>query len=437
MNKPTALLVNPWIFDFKAYDFWIKPLGLLYVASLLRHNGWKVDYIDCLDRYHPLMLKQNLKIPRVDQYGRGKFFAEEIEKPETYKHIRRRYKRYGMPEYVFQEILDTLVKPDWIFITSIMSYWYPAVFAIIKIVKQYFPTTPIILGGIYATLCYEHAKSLSGADYVLTGYAEQNLPKRFPEIKPIQLFELDYPAFDLYHKLDYACVITSRGCCFNCNYCAVPNLTPEFSYRSVGSVINEIEFYQSLKIKNIAFYDDALLANPNFSLLLDEIIKRKIDLQFHTPNGLHPRLFTQEIADKMFQANFKTIYLSLETIDPDIHNIIDNKVSKAEFSRTITYLKNSGFNLSQIHAYLLIGLPEINIATIKDSIDFVNGLGITTHLAEYSPIPGTVGFEHINFTLQTDPLRHNNTIFPALNEERSEEMKQIKIYLSRLRLNHT
>ena len=32
------LLINPWIHDFAAYDFWLKPLGLLYLGGLLRAN---------------------------------------------------------------------------------------------------------------------------------------------------------------------------------------------------------------------------------------------------------------------------------------------------------------------------------------------------------------------------------------------------------------
>ena len=52
-NSPHILLVNPWIHDFAAYDFWAKPLGLLALAALLRSHGLSVSYIDCLDRFHP------------------------------------------------------------------------------------------------------------------------------------------------------------------------------------------------------------------------------------------------------------------------------------------------------------------------------------------------------------------------------------------------
>ena len=51
------LLINPWIYDFTAYDFWSKPLGLLYIGSILREQGYGVSYIDCMDRYNREVLK--------------------------------------------------------------------------------------------------------------------------------------------------------------------------------------------------------------------------------------------------------------------------------------------------------------------------------------------------------------------------------------------
>ena len=47
------LLINPWIYDFTAYDLWSKPLGLLYMASFLRSFDYRVELIDCLDKYCP------------------------------------------------------------------------------------------------------------------------------------------------------------------------------------------------------------------------------------------------------------------------------------------------------------------------------------------------------------------------------------------------
>ena len=65
MHKGNILLINPWIYDFAAYDMWTEPLGLLYIAGVLRENGYRANLINCLDRYHPDLLKlQNRKSPK-------------------------------------------------------------------------------------------------------------------------------------------------------------------------------------------------------------------------------------------------------------------------------------------------------------------------------------------------------------------------------------
>ena len=46
---PNILLINPWICDFAAYDFWAKPIGLLYIGSILKKSGYNISYIDLVD----------------------------------------------------------------------------------------------------------------------------------------------------------------------------------------------------------------------------------------------------------------------------------------------------------------------------------------------------------------------------------------------------
>ena len=49
---PPLLLINPWIYDFAAYDYFAQPLGLLYLAGLLEAQGGAVHFLDCLGAPH-------------------------------------------------------------------------------------------------------------------------------------------------------------------------------------------------------------------------------------------------------------------------------------------------------------------------------------------------------------------------------------------------
>jgi hypothetical protein len=171
------LLINPWITDFSAYNLWVRPLGLLYIASLLRANAFRVTLIDCLDFFS-----------KTKKFGDGKFFKTKIEEPSPLKSIPRNYSQYGIPEETLLKRFSFIdEKPDLIGITSGMTYWYPGVFKVIEIIKKFFKNVPIILGGIYAALCYEHAKKYSGVDIVFNGNDESDALKLISKLTNFEL----------------------------------------------------------------------------------------------------------------------------------------------------------------------------------------------------------------------------------------------------------
>ena len=409
-HKRRALLINPWVYDFKAFDFWNKPLGLLIAARMLENMNFHVSLLDCMDRnsaHHKTRTKTDL-------YGRGKYDYETVDKPGIYKNVPRFYKRYGIPRQLFAQILRDMKQPDIILITSSMTYWYPGVFEAIRTLKGRFPGTPVILGGIYASLCFEHARRNSGADYVIQGPAEKGLPRLLAERGYIQNAVLNteqiVPDFSLYSALHYGVILTSRGCPFECTYCATRILCPEFT-----PIPNRILTAQLLSLarrtSNVAFFDDALLFNKNLPEFLDDIAKRDFKINFHTSNGLHCRFLDETISQKMHRANFKTMYLSLETVNPAIQKGTGGKVNTDEFLAAVKLLKKTGFPAEAIHAYILYGIPGQGHEEIIASIRLCQELSIHPHLCEFSPIPHTEEYKKTGFTENTDPLYHNNLFY--------------------------
>ncbi len=417
-TSPHILLINPWITDFAAYNFWIRPIGLLYIASLLRENGFQVTLIDCLDSYS-----------KTKKYGDGNFFKTWIEKPKPLESIPRHYSRYGIPEGVLKERLTSITKPDVIAVTSGMTYWYPGLFELIRIVKQFLNGAPIILGGIYATLCYEHAVKYSGADYVVKGRGETDGLKLISAITRSkiapnsELHTSPYPAFDLYPQLGFVCIATSRGCPLRCTYCASHVLYNGFDRREPDEVVEEIEHWVTRhRINNIAFYDDALLVDPSRHIMpiLKEIIKRGIQCYFHTPNGLHVREMGEELAELLFRAGFRTIRLGFETSNEGMQIDTGGKVGNQDLVDAIKNLKRAGYSCDEIGVYIMVGLPGQRAGEAEESITFVREAGAKPILVEYSPIPHTSLFEVAKkvsqFDLENEPLYHNNSILPCQRE---------------------
>jgi len=417
-TSPNILLINPWITDFAAYNFWMKPLGLLCIASLLRENGFRVTLIDCLDSHL-----------KTKQFGDGKFLKTKIEKPISLKSIPRNYSQYGIPEEILLKRLSLLEDPDLICVTSGMTYWYPGVFKLIEIIKELFKNVPIILGGIYASLCYEHAKKYSGADIVFNGRGELEVLKLVSDLtnkefitqnSKLSIDSLPYPAFDLYPQFNYVCIATSRGCPFKCTYCASPFLTKGFSRRDPLKVVEEIEHWTiQYKVMNIAFYDDALLIEPSqhFIPIMKEVIKRGIHGNFHAPNALHIKEIDEEVADLLYRGRFKTIRLGFETSNELTQIKTGGKVDNQEFREAIKHLKRAGYLSEEIGVYILVGLPSQRVGEAEESMALVKETGAKPILVEYSPIPHTPLFEKAKkgsqFDLENEPLFHNNTILPC------------------------
>jgi radical SAM superfamily enzyme YgiQ (UPF0313 family) len=427
-DTPNILLINPWIYDFAAYDFWSKPMGLLLLASILKDHGVEVTYIDCLDRFHP-------SAPQKDpyaRYGRGPYLKTRVPKPAGLEDLPRNYCRYGiLPEWLHSD-LTALPEPDLVLITSLMTYWYPGVQHTIAVTKEMFPQTPMVLGGIYATLCHEHAVKYAGADRVMKGNGVERILELVeaytgfavkPNFDAASLDTYPYPAFGLQTKIGYVPLLTSTGCPFACTYCASHFLNAKRMLRSPASVMEEIKYWHAKHgVQDFVFYDDALLVDSeNHALpLFEKICAADLKIRFHTPNAVHIREISKPVADLMVRAGFKTLRLGLETATFENRNTLDRKVRAEEFVRAVSCLLATGFQSHQIGAYLLVGLPGQSLRSIEASIETVKQTCVTPVLAHYTPIPHTGLWKHAvessRYDLESDPLFTNNAILPCRKE---------------------
>ncbi|MHC4531154.1 MAG: B12-binding domain-containing radical SAM protein [Planctomycetota bacterium] len=426
--KPKILLVNPPIYDFAAYDFWLKPYGMLSVAGFLRGQA-NFTLFDYLDRAHPFMARQ--KELRSDLWGRSRFYYERIPAPPALAGVPRYYRRFGLPRNIFQNFLTEHEKFDFVFVQTTMTYWYQGIQETIEDLRRAMPKAKIILGGNYVTLCAAHAKRL-GADFIVIGTDLQPL-WRYLSLKP----QLIQPAlWEAYKKLNVGVLKLSDGCPFNCTYCSVPKVYGKFRTLPMERSLAELDLLAKRRVSNIAFYDDALLYNSEQVLIpfLWEVIKRNIKVNFHSPNALNARFITPELAGLMVEAGFKTFYLGFESVSSQWQQKTGSKVSPDKFRLAVEYLIVAGAQPTNVTAYQILGHPYGDIQQLEDSMHFVNSLGIRGMLADFSPIPGTPDGEYCRKWVNMDqPLLHNKTAFPVflLGFEYANYFKDLQRKLNR------
>jgi radical SAM superfamily enzyme YgiQ (UPF0313 family) len=413
-GKGHVLLINPWIYDFAAHNLWIEPLGLLSLAAALGETGYSVSMLDCLAP-HP-----GAPPPRVD--GSGKFFKTIVDKPEPVLDVPRHYGRYGLPVEFFDARLGSIPNPDVVLVASGMSYWYPGVVEAIRRVRAAFGSVPVALGGIYATLCPQHARRFSGADRVIAGPGVEEGVRFVDTVTGNPSLADRYALAHAWppptHRLmprSYAGLVTSWGCPYRCTYCASHRLQPAFIRREPAAVVEEIALCVRRGIRSFSFYDDALLiqADTHLMPILEGVLKLGRRVAFHTPNGIHAGEIDADMAVLMRNAGFATIRLSLESIDAERQRITGGKVTTAGFERAVANLRAAGFKSRELGAYVLAGLPGQPLADVEATIRFVHRQGVQAKLALFSPIPGTPDGDSA-LPPGADPLLHNNTVYPYL-----------------------
>jgi len=300
---------------------------------------------------------------------------------------------------------------DFALIQTGMTYWYLGVKEAIEDLRARNPSTKIVLGGVYATIAAAHARGL-GADLVVEG----------TDLTPLWSFltlppdERALPLWDLYPRLQTGVLKLADGCPFRCTYCSVPQVYPKFHARPLKRSVAELEFLRRLGVDHAAFYDDALLYRPAEILkpFLEEVLRREIELNFHTPNALNARFIDQELAQLMVRAGFKNFYLGFESGAFAWQKKTGGKVYSAELARAVENLVNAGAEPRGLHAYLIVGHPSGAEQAVEDSIRLAHSLGIRVMLSEFSPIPGTPDGEQGRCWVDLDePLWHNKIAFTA------------------------
>lgn len=423
------LLVNPWVHDFSCLNLWSAPIGLLKVAEYLSQFDVELYFIDCLETV------------KKKRWGTGKYQRTEIQKPAVLKTIPRRFCRYGIPPEEFRKRLKEIPSPDMVFVTTLMTYWYTGVRETVEEIKKVFKDIPVITGGLYSTLLPEHALKNTGADGVFQGHVEDRLEAFLSTFGfRLKRKKAPQPYWRLgFLKWDFAPLRTSSGCPFRCTYCASGLFYNEFKQKDSDEIIKEVIELYELGIRDYAFYDDALLVNSEGHLrpIMKEIIKKGLDIRFHTPNGLHARFIDDEIARLMKETGFKTIRISLETVSPELQEKTGGKVKTDEFKKALESLKRAGFTRGEIGVYLMFGLPGQDLYDVIEGVKFLKSLDVRIHLTEFSPIPGTPLWNEMvssgKITEDLDLLLTNNSVFYYLfsgyDIKKLEELKlEVKRY---------
>ena len=390
----SLLFINPFVEDFTAYNLWAVPLGMFRLMEHFERKGEVVEFVDLLDGSD--VGGDGAVAPEFRSWGRHSYWKRRIEKPVELKFVPRYFNRFGASDDRAREILSRVEKPQKIFVSSGMTYWYKSTVKTIKIVREIFPDVEILVGGIAATLIPE-----------------------FFKMDGVTVHEGIYPVCDditgtgskYLNDLRFFPANIVSGCPNRCSYCASSIFHDKVKVHNIQTLTDNLENWHGVtKFVDVAFYDDALLLNKG--LYLKEFLNRLTPgkFRFHTPNGLHLKEVDEELCRYFADYNFPQLRFGFETAFARF----DDKTNFVELIHVVEMLHKHGFKAENIGVYLLCGLPGQTVEEVEKTIELVSGVGARPYLSEFSPVPKTALYKkHLAESLldfDNEPIYQNNSV---------------------------
>lgn len=226
------------------------------------------------------------------------------------------------------------------------------------------------------------------------------------------------PDWNQYKELDYGIIRTEKGCPYSCPYCSSKVIYPDYSEKSIDLILGELFYFKKRGIRNIAFYDDALLVNKKrVKLLLKKIYNKFNDyFYFYLPNAVHLRFLDEEILYYFKILNFKMIRFGFETAEDYWIEHRGGKFNKKELEYLFVLLENSGIEKKFFKFYILIGLPDQTEEEVRYSVNYLLKKGYKPYFALYSPIPSTTYFNLLVNSLNNEFTLFNKNIRNIVNK---------------------
>jgi radical SAM superfamily enzyme YgiQ (UPF0313 family) len=425
-RRRSALLINPPVYDTQYWAEWAQPYGLLRIAALLNKYQYKrVELFDFMETDERRRVPDHRINPN-EEYCENTEALRPIspfvirKNGETLELFKRHFgKTWGeFDSWLDERGLTAKHPPNEIWISAIMTYWWESLRDLTRRLRRRFGRrTTIILGGIYPTLVPQHAARMTDADIVVAGEAQ--------EANDL------WTDLSLYgRKPDYAIITPSRGCPFNCGYCAQRALNEGRKrprYRSPDDVLAEMkDKYDRYGIRDFAFYADYLLVNYRRCLMpiLKAIVDEKLPFRLYAPEGFETRTLceSQKLVDLLKAAHLGKVYLPLEHLDHEYLAKLGRKhVTIEHFVRAVRMCEKAGFQLRNmdVNAFVLYGLPRERIDDVVKSVLFVSEIVGSIIPMLFTPVPTTrIYKEHMPFFKERgwDKALHmlNGKLYPFL-----------------------
>jgi radical SAM superfamily enzyme YgiQ (UPF0313 family) len=379
-----VLLIRPNSTKDKQDTYVTFPLGIGYIASVLKKEGHCINIID-------------LTLENVD-----------------YKNLSKRVKA---------------INPDIIGISA-LSYEYSQVKKLSNVLKKDI-SRKIILGGHLASHNYDIVLNKTGVDICVLGEGELtavDLVKNISDYKNVKgiayksstgeisltpprelikdLDSVPFPAYELFDMDRYSKMLmrdiylpkkflpkekeyrkismeVGRGCPFNCNFCS--KMFKRIRRRSVQSVFNEMKYLKdNYNINVFGFQDELLFINKDY---IADFCKKIEPLKVSWYGNARIDTISKEMIDLVVKNRCLLISYGVESGSEKILKSMNKKTKPEQIKKVLKMTMRAGM---PINMGLILGYPGETEETVRNTVDMLKEVGYPGLSFRYiTPYPGS------------------------------------------------
>jgi anaerobic magnesium-protoporphyrin IX monomethyl ester cyclase len=217
-----------------------------------------------------------------------------------------------------------------------------------------------------------------------------NLKITSPRGQAGDLDKIAMPARDLYSINSHTYMFSSRGCLYDCIFCASAEFWQKARFFSAEYVVSEIEeLVQRYNVKLISFFDDLFIGNLARLRKIAEILEGKDFLKkLRFTCSARANLVNDEVAKLLKRMRVASVGMGLESgSDKTLNYLKGGNISVADNSRAIAILNKYGI---AANASFVIGSPQETKEEILKTYFFIKNNPLSLFDAYIlTPYPGT------------------------------------------------
>jgi anaerobic magnesium-protoporphyrin IX monomethyl ester cyclase len=389
------------------------PLGLAYLAAVVREDGFRVSIVDGMAEAPDQFLTE------------GNYIYQGLTIDETVQHIAEDATIIGVSSMFTQE---------WIYARTLISA-----------IRKRFPHALLVAGGEHITACTEFAlRDCPELDFGARGEGEETIrdiaraihdPERLRQVPGVAWLDretpgqpyhqapprsriravddLPWPAWDLlpvdaYVSSDNAfgvnrgrslAVLGTRGCPYKCTFCSNPTMYGNlWQARKPELVIEEIEeFINRYGVQNVDFYDLTMVLKKDWILEFCRLVReRNLHITWQLPSGTRSEVIDDDVAAALFSSGCRNVTYAPESGSEKTLIDIKKKVSLPRLLSSIRSAVNNGLH---VKCNLIIGFPSESRSSVAQTLLLAwkcAWLGVdAVECMVFTPYPGSQIFDEL------------------------------------------